>query len=61
VLKLQNHFGQANDDIAQILISADKITRRGGRIEALEFDDVPQRNAGVVMAPPIPRKLEAGE
>src|SRR6266849_4281198 len=32
VLKLQQHFGQATDDVAQVLISADKITKRGGRI-----------------------------
>jgi DNA recombination protein RmuC len=38
VLKLQQHFGQASDDVAQVLISADKITKRGGRIEALEFE-----------------------
>src|SRR6059058_2828557 len=39
VLKLQQHFGQANEDVAQILTSADKITKRGGRIVALEFQD----------------------
>lgn len=38
VLKLQQHFGQATDDLAQVLISADKITKRGGRIEAMEFE-----------------------
>lgn len=61
VLKLQNHFGQVNDDVAQVLISADKITKRGGRIEALEFDDETPRDARVVIAAPIARKLEAGE
>lgn len=39
VLNLQKHFGQAQDDLGQILTSADKIARRGGRIEALEFED----------------------
>ncbi len=39
VLNLQKHFGQANEDVAQILVSADKIVKRGGRIEALEFED----------------------
>ena len=33
VLNLQKHFGQANEDVAQILISADKVAKRGGRIE----------------------------
>jgi len=61
VLKLQQHFGQATDDVAQILISADKITKRGGRIEALEFDDAePMRETRIVPAP-IGRKLQAGE
>jgi DNA recombination protein RmuC len=41
VLNLQRHFGQAHDDLAQILTSADKIAKRGGRIEALEFDEAP--------------------
>jgi DNA recombination protein RmuC len=61
VLKLQQHFGQASEDVTQVLISADKITKRGGRIEALEFDgeDAP-REARVVMAP-LGLKLEAGE
>ena len=61
VLKLQQHFGQATDDVAQVLISADKITKRGGRIEALEFHDPePVREARIIPAP-IARKLEAGE
>jgi DNA recombination protein RmuC len=61
VLKLQQHFGQATDDVAQVLISAEKITKRGGRIEALEFEDVePLREARLIPAP-IGRKLEAGE
>lgn len=35
---LQKHFGQVGDDIAQVLISSDKIARRGARIEQLEFE-----------------------
>ena len=61
VLKLQQHFGQATDDVAQILVSADKITKRGGRIETLEFqEEEPLREARIIPAP-IGRKLEAGE
>ena len=41
VRKLQQHFGQAVKDIDQILISNDKLQKRGGRIEALEFDEKP--------------------
>jgi DNA recombination protein RmuC len=55
VLKLQQHFGQASDDVGQILISADKITKRGGRIEALEFE-----GEGVVIPAPG-RKIDAAE
>ena len=61
VLKLQQHFGQASEDVTQVLISADKIAKRGGRIEALEFDgEESAREARVVMAP-LGLKLEAGE
>jgi DNA recombination protein RmuC len=61
VLKLQQHFGQAAEDVTQVLISADKIAKRGGRIEALEFDgEESPREARVVMAP-LGLKLEAGE
>src|SRR5215831_12424106 len=38
VLKLQQHFGQANEDVRQILISAEKIEKRGARIQEVEFD-----------------------
>lgn len=38
VRKLQTHFGQAQRDIDQILTSADKVTKRGARIEALEIE-----------------------
>jgi len=62
VLKLQQHFGQASDDVVQILTSADKITKRGGRIEALEFEgDETPREARVVIPAPIGRKVTAAE
>ena len=37
VLKLQKHFGDVNEDVRQILISADKIEKRAGRIEETGF------------------------
>jgi DNA recombination protein RmuC len=37
--KLDAHFRQAQDDVAQIRISTEKIVKRGERIEALEFDE----------------------
>jgi DNA recombination protein RmuC len=39
VLRLQQHFGQANEDIDKILISTDKVVSRGRKIETLEFED----------------------
>lgn len=39
VRKLQGHFGQATRDIDQILVSTDKITKRGRSIEDLELTD----------------------
>jgi DNA recombination protein RmuC len=68
VLKLQNHFGQANEDVRQILISADKIEKRAGRIEELDFSksEAPAEVPRIVKsdAPelfPLPRQLQAGE
>ena len=39
VNKLQTHFQQANKDVEQILISTGKVTKRGERIEQMEFED----------------------
>jgi DNA recombination protein RmuC len=39
VAKLDAHFRQAQDDVAQIRVSTDKIVKRGERIEALEFEE----------------------
>ena len=60
VENLDKHFGQANADIRQIVISADKIINRGDRIQSVEFDDEPPPSAEVIQAP-IRHKLEAGE
>ncbi|MBM7044455.1 MULTISPECIES: DNA recombination protein RmuC [Rhizobium] len=38
VRKLQGHFAMAQKDVDMIVTSADKLTRRGERIEALEFE-----------------------
>jgi len=38
-LDLQKHFGQASRDVEQILVSTDKIARRGGRIDDVAFDE----------------------
>jgi DNA recombination protein RmuC len=58
VVGLQKHFGQANEDVRQILISTEKIEKRGDRIRTAELsDETPDAN---VIAAPM-RKLEAGE
>ena len=67
VLKLQKHFGDVNEDVRQILISADKIEKRAGRIEELDFSkEPPVETPRLVKGPaelfPLPgRKLQAGE
>ena len=60
VLKLQQHFGQANEDVRQILVSAEKVEKRGTRIRDVEFDDDVEAASNVITAP-ITRKLTAGE
>src|SRR3954471_22292565 len=65
VLKLQKHFADANEDVRQILISADKIEKRAGRIEELDFSksDAPEAPHLVATgaAELSRRKLRAGE
>jgi DNA recombination protein RmuC len=48
VQKLQGHFAAAQRDVDMIATSADKLAKRGQRIEALEFD------AGGERARPVP-------
>ncbi|MBY5541696.1 DNA recombination protein RmuC [Rhizobium leguminosarum] len=38
VRKLQGHFAMAQKDIDMVVTSADKLSKRGARIEALEFE-----------------------
>src|SRR6478609_7215176 len=59
VENLDKHFGQANADIKQIVISADKVVSRGERIRDVEFADEPP-SAEVLPGPGV-RRLEAGE
>jgi DNA recombination protein RmuC len=61
VMKLDNHFGQASEDIRQILISAEKVEKRGARIREVEFDGELDDGAVVIPAPIPARRLEAGE
>jgi DNA recombination protein RmuC len=50
VLRLQQHFGQANEDVRQILISSEKVEKRATAIEDLEFDG-PEHTATILPAP----------
>jgi DNA recombination protein RmuC len=40
VLKLQQHHGQASEDMRQILVSTEKIGASAGRIDQLDFGDI---------------------
>jgi DNA recombination protein RmuC len=51
VRKLQTHFGQASKDIDDILVSSSKVTKRGQKIEALEFGTPGAETAEAVAAP----------
>jgi len=56
---LDKHFGQANTDIKQIVVSADKILSRGEKIHGVEFGD--EAAPSNIIPAPMTRKLEAGE
>ncbi|TJV33299.1 MAG: DNA recombination protein RmuC, partial [Mesorhizobium sp.] len=57
VRKLQSHFGQSAKDIDDILVSTSKVTKRGQKIEALEFGAQPtEGDAGSAAS----AKTEAG-
>lgn len=56
VRKLQGHFGQATKDIDDILVSSNKVTKRGQKIEALEFGPV-GAEAGPDAAEATPRRV----
>jgi DNA recombination protein RmuC len=58
VLNLQKHFGQTNEDLRQILISAEKIEKRGGRIREVEFDGEEASEPRSIEAP-VPARLAA--
>jgi len=59
VRKLQTHFGQAGEDLSNILTSTGRIEKRAARIEELEFDGDEAAASNVIPAPV--RKIQAGE
>ena len=40
VAKLQQHFGQAEEDIRQIRISTEKVQKRAGKIQELDLEEI---------------------
>lgn len=57
--KLEQHFRQAQEDVAGIVTSADKVARRGTRIEQLEFEppaktETPERPSASEEVPTLP-------
>jgi DNA recombination protein RmuC len=61
VLNLQRHFGQANEDVRQILISAEKVEKRATRIREVEFDGEEALAADPVVIPAPLRRVQVGE
>jgi DNA recombination protein RmuC len=60
-LKLQGHFGQVSDDVTGVALSAEKVLKRGKRIEALEIE-TPATNDEIRDASlPLGLKLGAAE
>ena len=58
--KLQTHFGLAVDDIRQIRISTDKVTKRGERIEEIEVGEGgPETGPVEELETPKPRVISA--
>jgi len=60
VQALARHFSQAQKDIDQILVSADKVTRRGRQIEGLGFGEAPDDADEAVEAAGRPRLAAGG-
>ncbi len=57
VLNLQKHFGHANEDVRQILISAEKVEKRATRIKDVEFDGEEPPEPAAIPAPPRARLI----
>jgi DNA recombination protein RmuC len=61
VLKLQQHYNQVNEDVRQVLISAEKIERRANAIENLDFAADREGDGDNVVPAPLSLKLGAAE
>jgi DNA recombination protein RmuC len=56
--KLDGHFRQAQEDVAQIATSSDKIAKRGERIDQLEFSEPQAAKAALPAGPLFDRAAE---
>lgn len=62
VRKLQGHFNLTAKDIDNIIISTDKLTRHGAKIESLEFrEPAPADKAEAKPGKPFLRAIDSGE
>ena len=61
VRKLQGHFQQTSKDVDDILISTSKVTKRGQKIESLEFGEVPAAPAETAPEAPVSAVSRTGQ
>ena len=59
--KLETHFRQAQEDVAGVLTSAERVEKRGGRIGALDFSEKAVESAApTAETPHLPLKRQVG-
>ncbi len=56
--KLAGHFGQAQEDLGMIAVSAEKIGKRGDRIENMDFATAGGKAEGDLLVAPIDKAAE---
>ncbi|MEL6921753.1 MAG: DNA recombination protein RmuC [Pseudomonadota bacterium] len=61
VHKLQTHFGQANKDIEDILVSTNKIGKRGRKIETMDFEPTEKAMPAVKAEQPKAAESNTGQ
>jgi len=58
--KLDQHFRQVQEDVAGIVTSADKVSRRGAKIESLEFEQPNAPPTQPELIPTLPLRRQGG-
>ena len=61
MLNLQKHFGQANEDVAQILTSAEKVAQAAAGGSKRWSSATTTRQAAMAIPAPVGRKATAAE